>query len=138
MFVRIPCMSVRGTLVRGMIDIIWRKYVHRYALHIRTSLASWVESPTIGCHIFLVPRILQRDFGHLSKFITFGGQYTDLPLPFTPLVPFILYFIPPFDRSIIYQRQLISPVNEAPNPLPDWAQHDINGLLLLSASSGHC
>ena len=101
------------------------------------ALASWVESPTTGCHKFLVPRILQRDFGRLSKFVTFGGQYTDLPLPFTPLVPFLLYCIPPFDRSIIYQRQLISPVDETTNPLPDWVQHEIIGLLRLSASSGH-
>ena len=130
-------MPVRGTFIRGMIDIIWRKYVHRHALYTRTALESWVESPTTGCHIFLVPRILQKDFGRLSNFITFGGQYTDLPLPFTPLVPFLLYFIPPFDRSIIYQRKLISPVDEAPNPLPDWAHHEINGLLLLPTSSGH-
>ena len=29
-------MSVRGTFIKGMINIIWRKYVHRYAPYICT------------------------------------------------------------------------------------------------------
>ena len=37
LYVRILCMSVRGTFVQRMIHIIWRKYVHRYAPYIRTT-----------------------------------------------------------------------------------------------------
>ena len=99
------------------------------------AIASWIESPTKGCHIFIVPRILQRDFGRLSKFIVFGGQYTNLPLPFVPLVPFVVYFIIPFDRYSTYQRQIISPVDKAPNPVPSWVQKELNGLLRVSAPS---
>ena len=62
----------------------------------------WVESPTSSGHIFIVPRLLQRDFGRLSKFVLYGGQFLDLPLPFIPLVPFVVYYIPPFDRRKIY------------------------------------
>ena len=29
-------MSVRGTFVQGMINIIWRKYAHMYAPYIHT------------------------------------------------------------------------------------------------------
>ena len=70
------------------------------------ALSVWVETPTSCGHIFFIPRILQRDFGRLSKFVVFGGQHTNLPLPLTPLVPFVLYFIPPFDRRAIFKHQL--------------------------------
>ena len=99
------------------------------------ALASWVESPTDSGHIFIVPRILQRDFGRLSKFVHFGGQYNDLPLPFTPLVPFLIYFIPPFNRHSTYQHQLTSTVDTVTNPVPSWIQTELNGLIRLSAPS---
>ena len=73
------------------------------------ALAAWVESPTDSGHIFIVPRILQRDFGRLSKFVIYGGQYTNIPLPFTPLVPFVVYFLPPFNRLSTYQQQTTTP-----------------------------
>ena len=99
------------------------------------ALESWVESPTDSCHIFIVPRILQRDFGRLSKFVTFGGQYSNLPLSFVPLVPFVLYFILPFDRHSIYNSQTISSVDTASNPIPFWIQKELDGLLRVSAPS---
>ena len=100
------------------------------------ALSSWVESPTNSCHIFLVPRILQRDFGRLSKFVFFSGQYIDLPLPFTPLVPFVLYYLPYFNRSEVYQLQLQQQsVDKTPNRVPSWIQEEIDGLLRVSAPS---
>ena len=100
------------------------------------ALSSWVESPTTSCHIFLVPRILQRDFGRLSKFVIFCGQYIDLPLPFTPLVPFVLYFLPPFNRISAYQQQLQQqPMDKTTNHLPSWIKTEIDGLLRVSAPS---
>ena len=100
------------------------------------ALSSWVESPTTSCHIFLVPRILQRDFGRLSKFVIFSGQYNDLPLPFTLLVPFVLYFLPPFDHSIVYQQQLQQQsVDKTSNRVPSWIQKELDGLLRVSAPS---
>ena len=100
------------------------------------ALSTWVESPTTSCHIFLVPRLLQRDFGRLSKFVIFSGQYIDLPLPFTPLVPFVLYFLPPFDRNSVYQQQLQQQsVDKTSNNVPSWIQREIDGLLRVSAPS---
>ena len=36
LYVRVPCMSVRGTCVHGVINIFWRKYARRCAPYIRT------------------------------------------------------------------------------------------------------
>ena len=99
------------------------------------ALASWVESPTNSGHIFIVPRILQRDFGRLSKFINFGGQYTNLPLPFAPLVPFVVYYILPFDRQRTFRDQVVSPVDTPSNRVPTWIQEEVDGLLRVSAPS---
>ena len=100
------------------------------------ALSSWVESPTTSCHIFLVPRIFQRDFRRLSKFVLLSGQYIDLPLPFTPLVPFVLYFLPPFDCTSVYQQQLQQqPMDKTTNHLPSWIKTEIDGLLRVSAPS---
>lgn len=55
------------------------------------AMSIWVEIPTTCGHIFLVPRILQRQYGRLSKFILYHGQHDHLPLPFTPL--YLLYYI---------------------------------------------
>ena len=99
------------------------------------AISSWIESPTTSGHIFIVPRILQRDFGRLSKFITFGGQYTNLPLPFVPLVPFVVYYITPFDRQRAFQHQITSSVDTPSNHMPTWIQEEINGLLRVSAPS---
>ena len=43
LYVRVLFMSVRGTFVQGMINIIWRKYVHRYAPYIRKIPHHWLE-----------------------------------------------------------------------------------------------
>ena len=61
---------------------------------------AWIESPWDSSHIFIVPRLLQRDYGRVNKNIIFIGQYYDLPLPldFDPIVPFVLFYLPPFVR----------------------------------------
>ena len=102
------------------------------------ALPVWVEAPTSGGHIFLVPRILQREFGRLSKFVLYHGQYTNLPLPFTPLVPFVLFYIPPFDRLKTYQLQREKQANRLdvpPDSIPSWIRQEINCLLRLSSSN---
>ena len=61
------------------------------------ALSIWVESPTSCGHIFLVPRILERDFGRLSKFVIYNGQYDNLSFSFTPIItPPSNTFIPLF------------------------------------------
>ena len=100
------------------------------------ALSIWVETPTCSGHIFLIPRILQRDFGRLSKFVLYHGQYTNLPLPFTPLVPFVLYYIPPFDRLQSYHHQREQEAGRLdipPDSVPSWIRQEIDCLLRLSS-----
>ena len=102
------------------------------------ALSIWVETPTASGHIFLVPRLLQRDYGRLSKFVVFLGQFTEIPLPFTPLVPFVVYFIPPFDRRSVYKhqlQQLNDHLDTPTNPVPSWINHEILALQRVSSPS---
>ncbi len=88
---------------------------------------SWVESPLTSGHLFILPRIFQRDFGRISKFITFVGQAWEAPVGFTPVVPFVVYYLPPFSRS---QTFLSTPSMERPAgvPTPRRVQQEIDAL----------
>ena len=89
------------------------------------ALSVWVESPSSSGHIFLTPRLLQRDYGRLSKFVLFGGQFSNLPLPFTRLVSFVVYYLPPFNHSAIYKIQRSQLDNHMDQPsirVPSWIQ----------------
>ena len=44
LYVYVLSMYVRGTFVQGMINIIWRKYAHRYAPYICTAVSKRVNS----------------------------------------------------------------------------------------------
>ena len=68
------------------------------------ALMAWVEAPWASIHLFVVPRILQQDFGRVKKHIQYIGQYYNLPgaaLPSSPLVPFSLFYLAPFVRSLL-------------------------------------
>ena len=97
-------------------------------------LYSWSETPTCCGHIFIIPRIMQREFGRVSKFVVFSGQYTDLPLPFVPLVPFVLMYVPPFNRynehQINREKQRLDV--SSPHPIPSWIKKDIDRLQRVS------
>ena len=100
------------------------------------AISMWIETPTTCGHIFLVPRILQRQYGRLSKFILYHGQHDNLPLPFTPLVPFVLYYIPPFNRLDVYRHQRERERNRMdtpPDTVPSWIRKEIERLLRVSA-----
>ena len=102
------------------------------------ALAVWIECPTSSGHIFVVPRLLQRDFGRLSKFVLFGGQFVDLPLPFIPLVPFVLYYVPPFNRRTIYTAQQLKQEQHLDTPtipIPSWVQQQIDTMQRLSETN---
>ena len=98
------------------------------------ALYTWVETPTLCGHIFIIPRIMQREFGRVSKFVLFFGQHFDLPLPFVPLVPFVLLYIPPFNRNHEYnhirERQRLD--SSPSKSIPSWIQKDIDRLLRMS------
>ena len=42
LYVRVPCMSARGTFVQGVINIIWRKYARRCAPYIHTTSSTFI------------------------------------------------------------------------------------------------
>ena len=101
------------------------------------ALSVWIDTPTSCGHIFLIPRIFQRDYGRLSKFVLYAGQHDFLPVPFTPIVPFVLYFIPPFDRRQKFaeqQAQLLQQLDTPPISLPLWIQKEIADLHRLPAT----
>jgi hypothetical protein len=45
---------------------------------------------------------MQRDLGRVNKHIVFIGQFHTVPVPtdFDPLVPFLLFYLPPFSRVL--------------------------------------
>ena len=80
--------------------------------------------------------MLQRDFDRLSKFVLYGGQFTDLPIPFVPLVPFVVYYLPPFDRRAVYSKQRLqqdSRVDTPTVPVPYWIQEQIDSMQRVSS-----
>ena len=53
-------------------------------------LYSWSESPTCCGHIFIIPRIMQREFGRVSKFVVFLDNILICPYPLCLLYPLFL------------------------------------------------
>jgi hypothetical protein len=80
------------------------------------AVLAWIEDPWHSSHIFIVPRVLQRDFGRVNKNIVFLGQHSDVPLPidFDPLVPFVLFYLPPFVRKLPNTEPDRTLLDEAP------------------------
>jgi hypothetical protein len=66
------------------------------------AIMAWVESPWDSSHLFLVPMIQQRCFGRVNKYVEFIGHFKEIPWGRThsPIVPFVLYYLPPFVRSL--------------------------------------
>jgi len=87
---------------------------------------AWVESPLDSEHLFLVPRVLQRDFGRVNKHILFIGQFSDVPLngAFSPLVPFVLFYLPRFRRELGPSGD--TGMEPSPAPFaPRWVHHQV-------------
>jgi hypothetical protein len=58
-----------------------------------TAVMAWVEAPWYSSHVFMVPRLMQRDCGQVNKHILLVGHFWQLPLPsnFESLVHFFIY-----------------------------------------------
>jgi hypothetical protein len=71
-----------------------------------SAIMTWVEPPWDSSHLFLVPRIQQTSFGRVNKHVEFIGQFKDIPWGRThsPLVPFVMYYLPPFVRYLKTKR----------------------------------
>ena len=59
---------------------------------------AWTELPCNSADLFVFSRVMQHDFGCISKFISKVGESWLIPLLFVPVVPFIVYYLPPFNR----------------------------------------
>jgi hypothetical protein len=64
----------------------------------------WVEGPTTTSGIFLVPRIMQKDWGYICKHVVVLGEYYPWTLPadcaYDSHIPFVLMYIPCYVRSL--------------------------------------
>jgi hypothetical protein len=71
-----------------------------------TAALAWAESPLDSSHLFLVPRVMQRDFGRINRHIQYLGQFdpTGIPLQSHPCrVPLLLFYLPPHHRCLAPQ-----------------------------------
>jgi hypothetical protein len=70
------------------------------------AIVAWVESTWDSSYLFLVPSIQQRSFGCVNKHVEFIGEFKEIPWGSThsPLVHFVLYYLPPFVRSLKTNR----------------------------------
>ena len=64
----------------------------------------WVEGPTKTSGIFLVPRIMQKDWGYICKHVLVIGEYYPGTLPescmYDSHIPFVLMYVPCYGRSL--------------------------------------
>ena len=65
-----------------------------------TFLQAWVQSPRTTSAVFLVPRILQRQWGRVSRHVQEVGTFRPQLLPplvsYPSLFPFVVLYVPPF------------------------------------------
>jgi hypothetical protein len=77
----------------------------------------WVEGPTHTSGIFLVPRILLKDWGYICKHVSVLGEYFPGSLPelyaYDSHMPFVILYIPRHIRSL----PIPSLDTSAPSPL---------------------
>jgi hypothetical protein len=77
----------------------------------------WVEGPTRTDGIFLIPRIMQKDWGYICKHVLVLGEFYPGSLPencsYDSHIPFVLLYIPRHIRSLPVPRL----VSTAPPPL---------------------
>jgi hypothetical protein len=73
-------------------------------------LDCWVERAHETAGIFIIPRILQREWGHLSKHVLEIAVIYPHTLPddcrFDSLIPFCVLFIPPYRRTLPITKRL--------------------------------
>jgi hypothetical protein len=71
-----------------------------------TAAQAWVESPLDSSHLFIVPRVMQQDFGRINRHIQYIDQFNpkELPLQSHPSrVPLLLFYLPPHSRTLSSQ-----------------------------------
>jgi hypothetical protein len=67
-----------GDLLQHSLLGVVKQIIARQA--ITCAFMAWVESPWDSQHLFIVPRVIQRDFGRVNKHVHLMGKYQPLPL----------------------------------------------------------
>jgi len=93
------------------------------------AVQSWIEQWFSASHIFIVPRVLQRDFGHINKDIIFIGHTWDIPVGFVPTIPFVVFYLPSFSRLTCYLAQSSWALDPSPNQrTPNYVKEHVDTL----------
>jgi hypothetical protein len=75
---------------------------------LRFFLDSWVEAPWTTAGLFMIPRILQRDWAFLSKhvreLVVIYPHDLPLPLRYASLIPLVLLYFPFYVRALPVDR----------------------------------
>jgi hypothetical protein len=94
-------------------------------------LRKWVQDPANTQGIFLIPRILQRQWGRVARYVTEVGIYLSGALPdscrFASHLPFVLLHIPPH-RLALRRDRMELPARAQP---PGWHRYqaeEVRGL----------
>jgi hypothetical protein len=93
------------------------------------AIVAWVEPPWDSTYLLLVPMIQQRSFGRVNKHVEIIGQFKKIPWGRThsPLVPFVLYYLPPFVRSLKTNSDgELDPPSKV--RAPQWVPHQLEHL----------
>ena len=93
-------------------------------------LSLWVESPLDTAGIFLIPRIMQRDWNFMSRHLIEFGVYYPLSLPsncsFPSLIPFCVLTCYPHTRRLTPTKGLEHDSHSF--PFTRWVTHQANSL----------
>jgi hypothetical protein len=88
----------------------------------------WVERPHTTDAVFIIPRILQRDWGYLSRHILEFGIFLPQSLPwgcrYSLLIPFCVLYLPCYRRTLPRPHRLESPAAATPSDRWHRAQAD--------------
>jgi hypothetical protein len=97
---------------------------------ITTFLDLWVERPATTAALFLIPRVLQRDWGFLSKHVQELGIHDPMTLPwgcrYSSLIPLCLLYVPRYVRVLPPLARL--DVHPSPTGFQRWCQHQAEEL----------
>ena len=95
-------------------------YIHR-----------WVQTPFNTCAIILVPRIIQRDWGRVARYVEERGVFISETLPascrFVSNLPFVLLHIPRH-RPVLRRDRMAMPAKAKPPKWHERQAEEVRGL----------
>ena len=90
----------------------------------------WVEGACDTSAIFLIPRILQREWGNISQHVLDKGTFYPSALPahlaYDSLIPFVLLYVPPYVRTIPDPNRMDA--NSSGSQYPAWLRKQVEVL----------